>query len=768
MKLLFSVQANVIRDNGKYYDNNVAEFIKMYKRYCDQMSCLCSIFDAQRNNHLEIETTGVEMINITNINSLKRMIFDEKANRAIVEKAVKEADAVVVHLPSRIGEMTIHYAKRHHKPYMVAVVSCVWDSYWHYNLKGKLIAPLSYLTTRAAIRGAKYVIYVTEKFLQNRYPTKGCSIGCSDVVLPPNAHSDEILQRRLKLIDEKSHSAEPTRLATLAAVDVPYKGQAYVLRAIALLKKRGLHYEYHIAGMGDPSALITLARSLDIEDRLIVHGVISHDKISDLLDNIDLYIQPSKQEGLPRSLIEAMSRACPALGSNIAGIPELLESDALFEKGSVEAMCDKLTYLTSSKLKQMAIRNFNTARRYNQQLLNEKRDLFMDSFINDNGRATNEYAAVDKKILHIAKYYAPYEGGIEYICRTIVNIIKSDTGCQQAVLCFNEDNRSTTDMVDGVYVHRAATLSSVARQPISLSYLFRLRELLKSYNPDYIHYHAPNPLVALLLLLCKRGDSKLLVHWHSDIVEQKYMYPFFRPLEAMLLRQSHSIFATSQNYIDGSKPLSQHKDRVSVLTNVIDNSRLELTDEVKQHAKLIRERYNDKPLVLFVGRHVPYKGIPLLIEAIKRVKSDAVFLIGGAGQITNNLKQQAAEVENIEFLGRISDDELVAMYYAADIFAFPSITKNEAFGVVLAEAMYCNTPAITFTIEGSGVNWVNLHNETGLEVENSNPTAFAEALERLISDETLRKKLGRQAKERVIKHFTTESIREQVINIYAN
>ena len=104
--------------------------------------------------------------------------------------------------------------------------------------------------------------------------------------------------------------------------------------------------------------------------------------------------------------------------------------------------------------------------------------------------------------------------------------------------------------------------------------------------------------------------------------------------------------------------------------------------------------------------------------------------------------------------------------HSASIFAFPSITKNEAFGVVLAEAMYCKATPVCFTIKGSGVNWVNINGKTGLEVENKNVKAFAQAIETLLSDDQLRLQLSENAHQRIKELFTMNTIEKQIKNIY--
>lgn len=97
-----------------------------------------------------------------------------------------------------------------------------------------------------------------------------------------------------------------------------------------------------------------------------------------------------------------------------------------------------------------------------------------------------------------------------------------------------------------------------------------------------------------------------------------------------------------------------------------------------------------------------------------------MIYITGTGELTEKLHEEANDDKKVVFTGRIDDMELKALILASDIFCFPSITKNEAFGLALAEGMYYGKPAVTFTIPGSGVNYVSINGETGIEVENRN------------------------------------------------
>jgi glycosyltransferase involved in cell wall biosynthesis len=366
------------------------------------------------------------------------------------------------------------------------------------------------------------------------------------------------------------------------------------------------------------------------------------------------------------------------------------------------------------------------------------------------------------KILHISKYFSPYSGGLEDVCKSLVDGVPE---FEQRVLCFNDGATDSMDVVDGVKVNRVGLWKEIARQPISSHFLKTMRHELKTYKPDIVHFHVPNPLVSLYLLMFLPRQTKLVVHWHSDIIVHGFIHFFVSPIEDMLLKRADSIIATSPNYIFGSKWLSKYKNKCHVIPNMVSATKMDRQPKSGITSEQLCKQYGDN-IVLFVGRHVGYKGINYLIEAAKLMTKNEIVLIAGRGPETENLKALASGMDNVRFLGRIPDDELSVYMKAAKVFAFPSITKNEAFGVVLAEAMYCGTVPVTFSIEGSGVNWVSLADETGLEVPNRDVKAFAEAVDQLIDDTELRNKFSQAAIDRINKKFLMDSIHDRLLKIY--
>lgn len=266
------------------------------------------------------------------------------------------------------------------KPYAIEVVGCAWDAFWNHSLKGKVLAPYEFLYAKNEVRKTAFALYVTNKYLQKRYPTNGFTTNCSNVSLNPPETS--ILEERLKRIEGYSKDTK-IHIGTAAALNVRYKGQEYVIRALGKLKQQGItNFEYQVIGGGSADYLLRVARECDVEDKLKVVGQLSHDKVFSWLRNIDIYIQPSLQEGLPRSVIEAMSYGLPCAGSRVAGIPELLTEDMLFKGKDVNGIVRILRSLSPARMSELAEMNFEAAKQYDVEILKKRRHDFYMAFRN--------------------------------------------------------------------------------------------------------------------------------------------------------------------------------------------------------------------------------------------------------------------------------------------------------------------------------------------------------------------------------------------------
>lgn len=364
------------------------------------------------------------------------------------------------------------------------------------------------------------------------------------------------------------------------------------------------------------------------------------------------------------------------------------------------------------------------------------------------------------KVLHLISYYYPHIGGMEQVARDVVEALKE--GNEQLVFCFNHEKGNTEDEVDGVKVMRSNCQAKVASQSLSLSYGKRLKKAIRGFKPDVIFFHYPNPFSAHYLLKYIPKNCKLVLYWHLDITKQKILGKFFNGQNKRLLKRADKVIATSKNYIDGSKWLSANREKCAVIPCCISSDGFTVSEETERKASDIKAKNADKTICFALGRHVPYKGLEYLVRASKLLDDSYKIYIGGQGPLTGELKKLAEDDNKVEFVGKLQAEELAAYYAACDIFCFPSVTKNEAFGIALAEGMSYGKPAVTFTIEGSGVNYVSLNGVTGIEVENQNVEKYAEAIKTLATDPALREKYGAAARERVKELFMKDTYNENI------
>lgn len=312
--------------------------------------------------------------------SLKSFInlnIRKKTNNNLEER-VKNCDYLIARLPSEVSRKAIKFAIKHKKPYLVELVGCPWDAYWFHSIKGKILAPYNWYTTKKSVANSKYVIYVTDEFLQKRYPNSHFNIGCSDVIL--KSINQEILDNRLKKVKKRFYDQnELFVVGTIAPLNIKYKGQKYVIKAISELKKEGHNIEYQLVGGGDNSNLKKISKKLNVEKNVKFLNSMPHEEVFKYLDKLDLYIQPSLTEGLPRSVIESLSRACPSIGSKVGGIPELVSEKNVFAPKDVKQIKEliKIQKNDYDKIINECTRGYEASKRYEKLILKNKKVDFL-------------------------------------------------------------------------------------------------------------------------------------------------------------------------------------------------------------------------------------------------------------------------------------------------------------------------------------------------------------------------------------------------------
>jgi lipopolysaccharide/colanic/teichoic acid biosynthesis glycosyltransferase len=170
--------------------------------------------------------------------------------------------------------------------------------------------------------------------------------------------------------------------------------------------------------------------------------------------------------------------------------------------------------------------------------------------------------------------------------------------------------------------------------------------------------------------------------------------------------------------------------------------------------------------VLFVGRLVAYKGVDVLLRALPGLPVRAMIV--GDGPCRASLEALATELgvaDRVTFAGQVSDEIRLEWYRAADMFVLPSVSPQEAFGMVQVEAMLSGLPVVSTALP-TGVPWVNQHGETGLVVAPGDPAALRAALASLAASPELRRRLGTQARARALATFTADQMCEGACEVY--
>ena len=364
------------------------------------------------------------------------------------------------------------------------------------------------------------------------------------------------------------------------------------------------------------------------------------------------------------------------------------------------------------------------------------------------------------KILHVYKDYYPVVGGIENHIRFICRGLLAHPGIEPTVLVTNRGRDTVVEQTEGVRVIKAGRLTTISSAPISIELFTWIHRL----DADVTHLHFPYPIGELAYLLA--GHSRrMVITYHSDIVRQKYLLHVYKPFLFRLLARADRITVSSPQYIQSSPYLRPLTNKCVVIPHGTDLSRFAKTAAVQHHVQQIRSQHAP-PLILFVGLLRYYKGLSYLIEAM--LKLDARLLVvgeGPQGAEWRELTRQLSLQEKVVFLGRVSDEELVALYHACDVFVLPAIHRSESWGAVQVEAMACGKPVVCTEL-GTGTSFVNLNGQTGLVVPPRDSVALASALDELLTNQVLRQEMGERARKRAASEFSYVTMAERLVQFY--
>lgn len=387
MKLVFVTEARFIKDaKGNYYGESSFNF-ELWQRYLNSFSeVIVMARTKQEANYIGTVShlssgKNVSFIELPYFIGPWQFLKQQKLLNSKITQSIKNIKAVFIcRVPGTIGNIAIKYLCNAKIPFGVEVVGDPWDVFAPGSMKHPLRSYFrwrGYFNLKNNVSKASAALFVTAKKLQQRYPvsanvfqTEASNVKINDTLILEKAKS-HIIKKQYTLL-------------SVGSLSQMYKAPDVVLKAVKLLKDTGVYCKLIWLGDGFYKSLMeSLAKDLDVFEQVDFMGNVSAGKVREHLLVSDIFVLASRTEGLPRAIIEAMAVGLPCVGTNVGGIPELLENSALIVKNNPKALADKIKKLISesSYYNQQATRNLLEAEKYKESILKKKREDFYNYLI---------------------------------------------------------------------------------------------------------------------------------------------------------------------------------------------------------------------------------------------------------------------------------------------------------------------------------------------------------------------------------------------------
>lgn len=368
------------------------------------------------------------------------------------------------------------------------------------------------------------------------------------------------------------------------------------------------------------------------------------------------------------------------------------------------------------------------------------------------------------RVLHLGRFFPP-RGGVE---AHAVSLMTSMQGAMRVdnLVAGDRPPGGFTDTDEGFRVYFARSFGNFASTAIAPGFPLLLRKLSRNY--DIIHVHLPDPLSVVSCLLLP-SSVPIVATWHSDVIRQKRMLWLYQPFVDRLLKRVKFLIAPTPKHLETSTQLyACDEGRRRVVLFGIKEDRVRVSPDIQGFIDHWKKNVAGKKIIFAVGRHVYYKGFEYLVHAMHSVDPHAVLVLAGAGPLTEKYRSLACQSgleKRIVFPGRISDEELIALMHACEVFCMPSVERSEAFGLVQLDAMACGKPVVCCELN-NGVTYVNQHEKSGLVVPPKDSVALSDAINRLLRNDGLRRRLGQWGRNRVFKEFRHDVMVRETMDLY--
>jgi glycosyltransferase involved in cell wall biosynthesis len=387
MRLLLPLEQRYYRSaNGNLYSADPAtySYLRTFLAVFDHVTVVARV---RENNRVFTEAQRadgpqVDFALLPDFRSPFECFFRVPQMRKIIQDAAAKTDAVLMRMPGVVSELVRRVVVARGSRYGIHVVGDP-EGVFAPAAHSSFLRPFyrSFFTRqleRACRQEANAVAYVSRHTLPQRYPAgEGIpTFVLSNVNLNGAIDAAAAIAARAARIERGS----PLHIGTVASLDVPYKGIDVLLQALSICRSR-FDFQCTIAGDGVlKQELIELTQKLGLAGRVKFAGYIEPGKmVFEFLDTVDLYVQPSRTEGLPRSLIEAMARGCAAIGSNVGGIPQLLRVSELVAANAPAALAQKIMEVgcDAQRMHTLMQQNVDAAREYEGPKVDATRIAFL-------------------------------------------------------------------------------------------------------------------------------------------------------------------------------------------------------------------------------------------------------------------------------------------------------------------------------------------------------------------------------------------------------
>jgi rhamnosyl/mannosyltransferase len=369
------------------------------------------------------------------------------------------------------------------------------------------------------------------------------------------------------------------------------------------------------------------------------------------------------------------------------------------------------------------------------------------------------------RILQVNKFYYPYIGGVEKVVQQLSEELLKEVGVENEVLACHTSRNDWRGAIRGVNVTLAGSWRTVLGMPISTTFPKLFQKLAN--DREIVDLHMPFPIAAWCLPKLRTRRTRIVVHYHADVVRQKKLKWAYEPAFHRLFERADAIVVSSPNLRMGSEMLQNYKDKTHVIPFMMSLPNVgKISAEQALALKTELSIPPEMPVVLYVGRLVYYKGLQYLIEAMAGVENAALLMVGG-GPLKGELGELAGRLgigHRVFWKSGVTDEELAAYYAIGDLFAFPSSHTTEAYGIVQMEALASGLPVINTSLP-TGVPWVSKAGESGLTVPPCDANALRLAINEILTNPELKARYKAGALKRA-EDFKPDAVRQATMKLY--